>query len=180
MGKATQDLRKEHGTIHHVLKIMDRMILSDTPDEESLLRYYGEVIYFLKIFADTCHHGKEENFLFKELAENEIPGSDDIIATLLEEHVQGREFISQMSHSLDIKDIDGCNAAATHYRDLLTLHIEKESNILFPMADKTMSDEEQELLFQKFEEFEETVIGQGVHEKLHAMVETWAEAFEAK
>jgi hemerythrin-like domain-containing protein len=28
------------------------------------------LIYFLKTFADKCHHGKEENYLFKELAVN--------------------------------------------------------------------------------------------------------------
>lgn len=30
-------------------------------------------------------------------------------------------------------------------------------------------------LFEKFEEYEETVIGRGVHEELHAMIDEWAQ-----
>ena len=73
MGKATQDLRKEHDTILYILQILDKMMESDNRDAESMLRYYGEVVYFLKIFADKCHHGKEENYLFKELINKGIP-----------------------------------------------------------------------------------------------------------
>jgi len=74
MGKATQDLRKEHEAILYVLQILDKMMESDSRDAENMLRYYGEVVYFLKIFADKCHHGKEENYLFKELVISEIRG----------------------------------------------------------------------------------------------------------
>ena len=73
MGKATQDLRKEHEAIFYVLQILDKMMESDSRDTESLLHYYSEVVYFLKIFADKCHHGKEENYLFKELVTGESP-----------------------------------------------------------------------------------------------------------
>jgi len=59
MGKATQDLRKEHEAILHVLNILDKMMDSENRDTDSLLKYYGEVVYFLRIFADKCHHGKE-------------------------------------------------------------------------------------------------------------------------
>ena len=72
MGKATQDLRKEHEAILYVLQILNKMMESDSRDSENMLRYYGEVVYFFKIFADKCHHGKEENYLFKELVNNGI------------------------------------------------------------------------------------------------------------
>ncbi len=64
MGKATQDLRKEHKAILHVLAILDQMLKSKK-GEETLLHDYGEVVAFLKTFADKCHHGKEENHLFQ-------------------------------------------------------------------------------------------------------------------
>lgn len=73
MGKATQDLRKEHEAILHVLNILDKMMDSENRDTDSLLKYYGEVVYFLRIFADKCHHGKEENYLFKEMLAQGFP-----------------------------------------------------------------------------------------------------------
>jgi len=35
-------------------------------------------------------------------------------------------------------------------------------------------------MFEKFEQHEENVIGQSVHEKLHAMIDIWAEAFDVE
>ena len=96
MGKATQDLRKEHEAILYVLQILDKMIDSKRRDAEIVLRYYGEVIYFLKIFADKCHHGKEENYLFKELVNKGIANEDGPVGVMLQEHAQGRDYIAQM------------------------------------------------------------------------------------
>jgi hemerythrin-like domain-containing protein len=177
MGKATQDLRKEHESILYVLKILDKMMLSDSSSAETLLRYDGELLYFLKIFADKCHHGKEENYLFIELVNKGIPNEGGPIGVMLQEHIQGRDYIAQMSQNLDNKDLSGFNTAAAQYRDLLRRHIEKENAVLFMMADNVISEQEQDLLFEKFEQHEESVVGHGVHEKLHAMIETWAEAF---
>lgn len=66
MGKATQDLKEEHNAILHVLKILDKAMPSSKP-EADMLKFYGELLYFLKIFADKCHHGKEEQYLFTAL-----------------------------------------------------------------------------------------------------------------
>ncbi|NLL58970.1 MAG: hemerythrin, partial [Firmicutes bacterium] len=89
----------------------------------------------------------------------------------------GRNYIAQMGWNLDEKNIEGFNNAAALYRDLLRQHIEKENNVLFMMADEAINEQEQNLLFEQFEQYEEDVIGSGVHEKLHAMIDTWAEVF---
>lgn len=180
MGKATQDLRKEHEAILYVLQILDKMMEPDNHDAESPLHYYGEVVYFLKIFADKCHHGKEENYLFKELVNKGITNEGGPIGVMLQEHAQGRDYIAQMSSSFDERNIKGFNNAAELYRDLLRQHIEKENDVLFMMADKVINEQEQNLLFEQFEQHEENVIGHGVHEKLHSMIDTWAEAFDVE
>lgn len=174
MGKATQDLRTEHEAILYVLQILDRMMDSDNRD---LLRYYGEVVYFLRIFADKCHHGKEENYLFKELVKRGVPDGGGPVGVMLQEHAEGREYIAQMAKSLEDKDTDSFNRAAVKYRDLLRRHIDKENNVLFVMADDLLDENSQDLMSDEFEQYEETVIGHGVHESLHAMIDTWAEAF---
>ena len=177
MGKATQDLRKEHEAILYVLQILDKMMESDSRDAENMLRYYGEVVYFLKIFADKCHHGKEENYLFKELVNKGIPNEGGPVGVMLQEHAQGRDYIAQMNSSFNEKNIEEFHNAAVLYRDLLRQHIEKENNVLFMMADRVINEQEQDLLFEQFEQHEENVIGQGIHEKLHSMIDIWAEAF---
>jgi hemerythrin-like domain-containing protein len=177
MGKATQDLRIEHKAILYVLKILDRMLESGNREPEAMLRYYGELVDFLKIFADKCHHGKEENYLFTTLVEKGITNEGGPVGVMLMEHAEGRRYIAQMSLSLDSRDIGEFAAAAVQYRDLLRRHISKENDVLFRMADQIIGEEEQAELFEKFEEHEEKVIGHGVHEKLHARIEQWAMDF---
>ncbi len=178
MGKATQDLRNEHDTILRVLKIMDKMITPDPEDSGAILSYYHELVHFLKIFADKCHHGKEENFLFEDLVKNGVPKEGGPVGAMLREHVQGREYIALMSKSLDSQDIKGFIIAAVGYQSLLRIHIEKENNVLFVMADKLLDDTMQDELFEKFEQYEESVMGHGVHEELHAMIHRWEHNFE--
>jgi hemerythrin-like domain-containing protein len=48
-------------------------------------------------------------------------------------------------------------------------HIQKEENILFPMANKTLSEQRQKEIFEQFEKIEEDVVGHGVHERYHEL-----------
>ena len=178
MGKATGDLKKEHSAILHVLKILDKIILSETKEDHAKLQYYNEMAYFFMIFTDKCHHGKEENFLFKELVDHGVPNEGGPVGAMLQEHAKGREYIALMNKSLEAKDLPGFHTAAAKYRDILRSHIEKENNVLFVMADKLLDETKQDELFEEFEQHEENVIGHGVHEKLHAMIEKWAKDFE--
>lgn len=177
MGKATQDLRNEHEDILYVLRILDQMMLSKDRDEKDMLHYYDELMYFLKTFVDKCHHGKEENYLFKELIKKGGPDEAALVRRMLKEHAEGRELIAEMNQYLGEKDVKGFHRAAAPYRDLLRSHIEKETNELFPVSDTMIDEAEQDSLFQKFEDYEENVMGHGIHEKLHAMIHVWEEAF---
>lgn len=177
MGKATQDLRNEHDAILHVLEILDKTLSSSTKDDEEILKFGSELVYFLKIFADKCHHGKEESHLFKELIARGIQNEGGPIGVMLHEHQLGRESIASMSKALETKDLSGFKASAINYRDLLRNHIDKENKVLFAMADKVLDEAEQSELFDRFEAHEETVIGHGVHEALHAMIHQWEKQF---
>lgn len=178
MGKATQDLRKEHDAILHVLEILDAMISDDKKEDTEMLQYYSELVYFLKTFADKCHHGKEENHLFVDLEKHGVPNEGGPIGVMLYDHNQGRKYIALMNKAVEAKDLTAFNDAAAKYRDLMRSHIEKENNVLFVMADKILDDAKQDELFEIFEQHEETVIGHGVHEELHAMIHKWSEKFK--
>jgi hemerythrin-like domain-containing protein len=179
MGKATQDLRNEHDAILLVLRIMDKMISPENNRGNLIkLQHGGQVVHFLKIFADKCHHGKEENYLFKELINHGVQNEGGPIGVMLEEHKLGREYIGLMSRSLEIQNVADFNTFAAKYRDLLVDHIEKENNVLFRTADQLLDEAKQDELFEKFEQHEESVIGHGIHDELHSMIHRWSEEFE--
>jgi len=178
MGKATQDLRKEHYDTLKVLRILDKMLISVGKDAAAKLQYYSELIHFLQVFVDKCHHGKEEKYLFVELENEGVKNEGGPIGDLLNDHNQGRQYIAAMTDAVQSKDLAKFNTAAAKYRDLMRLHIVKENNSLFPMADELLDEAKQDELFEKFERHEESVIGHGVHEELHAMVHRWSEDFD--
>jgi hemerythrin-like domain-containing protein len=171
MSKAIADLMKEHEAILSALQILERMIAkiekTTLVDTEDIHDFTG----FLKEFADKCHHGKEEGLLFPALTRAGIPEKGGPIGVMLLEHAQGRQLIREMEDSITNQvDLVKLTQAAKEYTILLRNHIQKENNILFPMADKVLTETQLDELYEGFEEHEEKVIGHGRHEELHAML----------
>lgn len=177
MGKATQDLRNEHDAILFVLRVLEKMTADREKESAELLQYEREMVYFLQIFADKCHHGKEENFLFTELVRRGVRSEGGPVGEMLVDHQLGRQYIARMGQALEADDTARFAITAGDYRALLLKHIEKENGVLFPMADSLIGVAEQDELFELFERHEEEVVGHGVHETLHAMIDQWAQAF---
>jgi len=61
--------------------------------------------------------------------------------------------------------------AARAYIDLLRQHIQKENQILFPLADQRLTAERQAFLTQGFQRIEQERIGEGRHQAFHRMLE---------
>lgn len=175
MGKATDDLRNEHSSISHALNIYDDIASSGPKEESVLLKYYTELVYFLKIFADKCHHGKEEDYLFKDLGGKGVLEDPDLINHLLREHKLARDYIVMMDEALGDNHIEKFNDAFVKYQELLRRHMRKEETGIFLIADELLKEAVQDILFEEFEAHEEKVVGHGVHEELHAMIHRWEE-----
>jgi len=174
MERASQDLMHEHDAILFSLKVLEKICNMIESRKDVLIKDIIDLIEFLKLFADKCHHGKEEGFLFPALKEAGIP-EDGPIGVMLAEHTLGRNFIKQMQESVTDKTFrkEDFVQSARGYISLLRAHIEKENNVLFPMGDAKLSDAKQRELIESFEKFEEDVIGKGKHEELHKQLEAF-------
>jgi hemerythrin-like domain-containing protein len=62
--------------------------------------------------------------------------------------------------------------AGAGYVALLRAHIDKENNVLFAMAERVLTPAEQADLAEGFEKLEVEKMGEGTHERLHAMMDT--------
>lgn len=175
--KPTDILIKEHDAILNMLKILEEVCLRLDNGERVEETDLENIVEFFKVFADKCHHGKEEDILFPAMEEYGIPNEGGPISVMLAEHVMGRDNVKGMSNSIvDYKE--GKDTApiefvlfARNYIQLLTAHIDKENNVLFKMADSQIPEERQQSLLVDFEKAEEEKIGAGVHERFHKLLE---------
>jgi hemerythrin-like domain-containing protein len=88
---------------------------------------------------------------------------------MLSEHEAGRAYIRGIADGASKLGTDPAAADriaqnAQGYIDLLRAHIGKENNVLFPMADRALTSEDQVYLTKEFERFEAEETGAGVHE----------------
>lgn len=176
MKTANEDLLGEHKAIQVALNILERIVERLQKDEGPDYKDINDLLGFLTEFADRCHHGKEEGFLFPALEKVGIKNEGGPIGVMLSEHTQGRNFIKQMQHSIEVEkvDINQLIGASTNYIRLLRAHIQKENTVLFPLIEIRLSATDQIELYENFENHEEKVIGEGRHEELHTLLEKLA------
>lgn len=149
-------LRAEHQVILRVIGVLQLLVIRSEQGEgfenESLRR----CVEFFRHFADACHHAKEEDLLFPALEEHGMPREGGPIGVMLYEHKLARAFTKTMGEALDVCDEGDAGGeglfreAAKGYIELLTDHIGKEDNCLFPMGDKALSNEDQQSLCGRF------------------------------
>jgi hemerythrin-like domain-containing protein len=171
------NLIHEHNAIKVMLDIMSKIA-------DNIYSYKGfdindieKIVDFLKTFADKCHHAKEETVLFPTLLIAGIHKENGPIGVILHEHAIGREIIKELNTGVERSRIDNncyselIASSLTNYVKLLQNHIQKEENILFPLVNKILNEQQQMEITLKFEKIEEKIIRRGAHEPYHEILE---------
>ena len=174
-GSPTAVLVHEHDLILQALDALERKLNRLEAGVGVDRAYFEKAVEFLRTFADKCHHGKEEDLLFKAMVNKGFPLQGGPIAVMLSEHEAGRAFIRGIAAGAARLGIDPSGAKQVidngrAYIQLLGGHIAKENQILFPMAERVLSPEDQALLAQAFDRFEAQETGPGVHETSVALL----------
>lgn len=175
----TDDLMNEHRVIERMLSILTKASNRLEAGKSIEPGFYVNAVDFLKNFADKCHHSKEEKLLFVKMMERGVSGEVGPIAVMMREHQDGRAHVKTLDklskEKMSKSTKDGLIKSSRAYVDLLTKHIQKEDNVLYPLANQILDKADQAELEKGFEEVEEKVMGPGVHERYHRMIEEWEE-----
>jgi hemerythrin-like domain-containing protein len=157
MKTATMNLENDHIYVMKLTDVMKEVTRSGKPD----INHIESVIDIIRNFADGIHHAKEENLLFPALGKKGFSARQGPVAVMLQEHVEGRNFVKGMAENLELfkkgnkTAIEQLYKNMLGYAELLDSHITKENNILFRMADNVLSDAEQKNLLKEFESIEQ-------------------------
>ena len=178
-GSPVAELKHEHSYVGMVVAAMER--------EARYIREGGEVhadavkqmVDFTREFTDGCHHGKEEQALFPRLLERSDQ-SRTVVAVMLKEHDAGRMRIRAIADDLEAAssgDRDAALRVAANlesYAALLTGHIAKENNVLFPLADRVLDEQDKDWLAGEFGRIEREETGEGGHKRYEAVAQELA------
>jgi hemerythrin-like domain-containing protein len=175
--RATDALRREHDAILNMLDAAEELAARLERRQPAAPQQLADLLEFLRLFADRCHHGKEENLLFPLLEKKGMPRQGGPIGVMLHEHDHGRALIAEMREAAQTLAAGNAEAgaqwahAARRYVALLREHIHKENEILFRMAERMLSEAEQEELARAFDRLEAETMGPGTHERLHRLMD---------
>jgi hemerythrin-like domain-containing protein len=158
--QSTEILSSEHRVIERVIAALDVAANRLEAGEAVRPGFFVDATRFIRNFADGYHHGKEEGVLFEAMARNGMSMDDGPIGVMCYEHERARELTAGLGDAAarlaagDRSVADTVADYARAYGELLTQHIYKEDNILFPMAAHAIAPQDQDKVLDEFERIE--------------------------
>ncbi|MBP1710097.1 MAG: hemerythrin cation binding domain protein [Deltaproteobacteria bacterium] len=167
----------EHRLIEKMLGHMMRHM--DRAETEKKINPFiiDAAVDFIRIYADRTHHGKEEEILFRDLAQKELTADlKNTMQELLDEHVWGRKTTAQVVAaktaylSGEEEKLGDIISLARELGSFYPKHIEKEDKHFFYPCQEYFSLPEQEKMLAQFWEFDRKMI----HEKYNKVVDDYS------
>jgi hemerythrin-like domain-containing protein len=134
----TKNLMEEHQLILKYIELMERY--ANHPDTAVLSTHASRFIAFIQEFADNFHHAKEEDILFHYLSAPGVLTHCNPIPQMLDEHDKARNIVRTMEQAFAKNNLAVLVITLNQYASLLKEHIYKEDNILYPMAERCLSE----------------------------------------
>lgn len=151
MKDVTTVLKDEHKNILKVIKSLLEECESLENGEEINRKFFKDAIEFIQGYADSYHHAKEEDILFKELCSDDVKMHCNPTGQMLLEHNLGRGYVKSLEDGIEKNNTVEITKNARAYAELLTDHIYKEDNILYPMAEEALNEKQKSIINQKFD-----------------------------
>lgn len=153
---ATSTLEREHGLILEVRTCM--AVVADELDcggkiEAAILQQFVE---FFRVFVEGAHIRKEEAILFRALEKKGVPVNGCPLDLPRNEHLQGQALLADLSDSVSAYragEKGGASAVGRALRRLAAfyaLHTSNEDHLLFPIANKFLSPDDQDTVYERF------------------------------
>jgi hemerythrin-like domain-containing protein len=163
----------EHRLIERMIDVMREELKIFEKEQKLDPQFVEMAVDFIRTYADRCHHGKEEDILFRELGGKKVTDEHRrTMEELVEEHRWGRKTTVRLVEANQRYMQGDRNAMSTVIDCVKSLvqfypkHIEKEDKHFFiPCMDYFTETEQQSILREEWE-FDRSLI----HERYRNMV----------
>lgn len=167
-------LMREHRLIERMIAVLRTQLASFADEERADPAVIDRVTDFIRTYADRCHHGKEEDILFRRLAAKDLePSLAADMDDLIQDHVRGRALTRRLAEANrryaegDPGALEEIERSAAELVEFYPMHIEKEDRHFFKPCLEYFDDDERARMLRDFDEFDRGLI----HEKYAALVE---------
>ena len=160
---ATQVMEAEHRIIETVVKALGDLAVTIEKGQNADVALLKMAVEFFRVYADKLHHGKEEALFFPMLVKRGVPPQGCPIGGLNHEHEKGRALVRALAEEALAYGQgkpgaqDSLVQTLRGIADLYQNHIWKEDAMVFPMADKILTEADQKELSEKFAEVDKSV-----------------------
>ena len=163
----------EHRLIERMIDVMKEEFLLIEREKKADPEFIEMAVDFIRTYADRCHHGKEEDILFRDLGVKKLTDKHKrTMEELVEEHKWGRRVTARLVEA-NTRYVQGNKETLSAIMDCIKAliefypkHIEKEDKHFFIPCMDYFTEAEKEAMLKEEWEFDKSLI----HEKYRNMV----------
>ena len=158
-------LMQEHRLIERMTSQMRKEQAKMEEKDDVNAKFVDVVVDFIRVYADRCHHGKEEGILFRELSSKQMSREHAaMVRNLIDEHVYARKTTSNLAKANE-SFVNGYRDSRKDVYKLMNdliefypMHTEKEDKKFFGPSMEYFTAKEQEAMLNEFWEFDRKII----------------------
>jgi len=163
----------EHRLIERMIDVMQGQLSVIEKEKKLDFEFLEMAVDFIRTYADRCHHGKEEDILFRELGIKQLKDEHrHTMEELVEEHRWARKMTARLveaNRKYIQGDGDAMSTVTECIRSLIQFypkHIEKEDKHFFIPCMNYFTESEQQVILREEWEFDKNLI----HEKYRSII----------
>jgi hemerythrin-like domain-containing protein len=152
---------REHRLIERMIDDLSWRLRGLEEDQRVDTDYIDLATDFIRTYADRCHHGKEEDILFRDLANKDL---DELTSAMMTELIDDHRIARATTRRLveaneryakgDETALAEIDEAVGFLVGFYPVHIEKEDRHFFRPCLEYLSPEEQERMLEEFGVFD--------------------------
>lgn len=153
---AIAEMLAEHRIIEQVVKAMPDAVTALDQGRRLNIEKLRGVVDFMRDYADRRHHQREEGIFFPLLIKRGVPAQGCPIGGLKNEHEKGRALVVALNEAItgyEHQDSGADDLLRQSLQNIISLyekHIWMEDAMVFPMAEKLITEDDHEELARQF------------------------------
>lgn len=176
--KILDQLKLDHENVAHLMDILDNQLDRIRELKSADFDLIRDIMHYMVHYPDRVHHPMED-LVAKKLIERE-PAAETIASVLVREHEglleKGRAFLDIASNVADGAMVlrEELESKGEDYVAFMRSHMQKEDDEFFPLAEKSLTEEDWNAVADSMEQQADPVFGTIVdtqYQELYAFIQ---------